>query len=123
AVLRPRALVPVLGALAVALGPVTGCCIPWQRLRPDPPAGLRLRVLTCNLHYRPPDREPLERLFAEADPDVAVFQEWPRSRRELVPGGAGGAAPPAAEPAPGRRLPTPQGTRGRPDSRDPTRAA
>src|SRR4051794_39207556 len=48
--LRRRALWAVVPALLVAAGPVAGYCVPWGRLGSDPPAGSRLRVLTCNMH-------------------------------------------------------------------------
>src|SRR5205085_10240343 len=62
AILRRRALWPVVAALAVAAGPVAGGNVPWGRLGPDPPAGPRLRVLTCNMHNAKADPGPLDRL-------------------------------------------------------------
>jgi vancomycin resistance protein VanJ len=82
--LRRRALWPVVPALLVAVGPVAGCGIPWGQLGPDPPAGPRLRVLTCNMHYAKADQGPLDRLIEEARPDVVVLQEWRDSARSDV---------------------------------------
>ncbi len=81
AVLRRRSLLPVLAALALALGPASGFCLPVSAPVADPPAGFRLRVLTCNLHYLDPDPDRLARLLSDERPDVAVFQE----RRSLRP--------------------------------------
>ena len=74
--LRRRALRPVVPALLVAAGPVAGFCVPWDRLGSDPPAGPRLRVLTCNMHYAKVDPAPLDRLVEETRPDVVAIQEW-----------------------------------------------
>jgi len=75
-VLRRRALWPVVPALVVVAGPVAGCCVPWGRLGADPPAGPRLRVLTCNMHSAKVDPDPLDRLIEAARPDVVALQEW-----------------------------------------------
>lgn len=82
--LRRRALLPTLVALVLALGPVSGFCIPWQRLHSAPPASLRVRVLTCNMHYRRPDPDNLDRLVTEARPDIVALQEWPGWKRSRV---------------------------------------
>src|SRR5205085_2784431 len=37
----------------------------------------RLRLLTCNMHYRDADPAALDRLLAEAHPDIVALQEWP----------------------------------------------
>jgi vancomycin resistance protein VanJ len=74
---RRRSLALLLLAVALVLGPVMGLCVPWQRLGPAP-AGTRLRLLTCNLHYEAGDPAALGRLLAEADPDIVALQEWPR---------------------------------------------
>src|SRR5262245_53625047 len=50
-VFRRRALWAVVPGLVIAVGPVGGFCVPWERLGSDPPAGPRVRVLTCNMHY------------------------------------------------------------------------
>jgi endonuclease/exonuclease/phosphatase (EEP) superfamily protein YafD len=81
---RRRALWPVVPALVVAVGPVAGCCVPWGRLGPDPPAGPRLRVLSCNMHYAKVDPAPLDRLVEQARPDVVAVQEWRDSVRSGV---------------------------------------
>jgi endonuclease/exonuclease/phosphatase (EEP) superfamily protein YafD len=80
AALRRRALVPVLLALAVVLGPLTGLCVPWQRLW-SAPDGTRLRLLTCNMHHQNTDPPALSRLIAEAKPDIVALQEWSRPKR------------------------------------------
>jgi endonuclease/exonuclease/phosphatase (EEP) superfamily protein YafD len=79
---RRRALVPGLLAVVLVLGPVTDFCVQWPT-RGDTPVGgsLRLRVLTCNMHYGNPDPARLNRLIDETDPDVIVLQEWLRPRQ------------------------------------------
>src|SRR5262245_33989987 len=69
-VFRRRALWPVVPALLVVAGPVTGFCVPWERLGSDPPAGPRLRVLTCNMHFAKVDQTPLDRLVGETQPEI-----------------------------------------------------
>ena len=81
---RRRALRPVIPALLLAVVPVSGCCVPWGRLGADPPAGPRLRVLTCNMHYAKVDQGPLERLIEGTRPDVVAIQEWRDSARSEV---------------------------------------
>jgi endonuclease/exonuclease/phosphatase (EEP) superfamily protein YafD len=83
-VLRRKALRSVVPALLVAAGPVAGCCVPWGQLGPDPPAGPRLRVLTCNMHYAKVDQGPLDRLVEGARPDVVALQEWRDSAKSDV---------------------------------------
>jgi endonuclease/exonuclease/phosphatase (EEP) superfamily protein YafD len=78
-VLRRRALWPGLLALVLMLGPVTGFCVSWPTGTPGD--GLRLRVLTCNMHYGNPDPARLNRLIDETDSDVIVLQEWRRPRQ------------------------------------------
>jgi vancomycin resistance protein VanJ len=87
--LRRRALLPAVPALLVAAGPVAGCCVPWGRLAADPPAGARLRVLTCNMHFGRTDPGPLDRLIGDARPDVVALQEWRDSARSDVLSGRG----------------------------------
>jgi endonuclease/exonuclease/phosphatase (EEP) superfamily protein YafD len=85
ALLRRRALPAVLAAGLVVAGPVMGLCIPWQPLFTRAPAGLRLRVLTCNLHYRRHlDAAPLEALVEQARPDVVALQEWDGSNHSAL---------------------------------------
>jgi endonuclease/exonuclease/phosphatase (EEP) superfamily protein YafD len=88
-VLRRRALWAVVPALVVAGGPVAGFSVPWGRLGSDPPAGPRLRVLSCNMHYAKVDPGPLDRLVEETRPDVVAIQEWRDSARSAVLLGAG----------------------------------
>jgi len=83
AALRRRSLGPLLLTALLVLGPVMGFCVPWQRLGPAP-QGTHLRLLTCNLHYREADPGALDRLLAEARPDVVALQEW-RGRRRPDP--------------------------------------
>lgn len=75
AVLRRRSLGPLLAAVVLAFGPVTGFCIPCALPR-GTPAGPRLRVLTYNAHHEGVDAAALERLLAETEPDVVAVQEW-----------------------------------------------
>lgn len=77
---RRRSLPLVLFALLFVLGPLMGFHVPWHGASPAAPTGWRVRVLTCNMHYKIPLKSSLERLLAEAAPDVVTIQELPRSK-------------------------------------------
>jgi vancomycin resistance protein VanJ len=79
---RRRALLAVVPALAAAAGPVMGFCVPWARLAGDG-NGLRVRILTCNLHHSHIDPKSLKRLVDSFNPDVVALQEW-RNPAQLV---------------------------------------
>jgi endonuclease/exonuclease/phosphatase (EEP) superfamily protein YafD len=81
---RRRALLPGLLAVVLILGPVSGFCVRWPAVSGTSAGGLRLRVLTCNMHYGNPDPERLNRLIEKTDPDVIVLQEWLRPRQLAV---------------------------------------
>lgn len=83
ALLRRRSLVPLLAAFVLAF-PVTGFRIPWRSPWSRAPDGTRLRLLTCNMHYRSPDPAAFDQLLAEAAPDVVAVQEWPGWQRSRV---------------------------------------
>jgi endonuclease/exonuclease/phosphatase (EEP) superfamily protein YafD len=91
AVLVPAALAVrrrSLGLLAATplliAGPVMGFCVPWRTLFTPPPDGPRLRVLTCNMHYRRLPPAPLDDLVAGQHPDVVALQEWHEANRSAV---------------------------------------
>jgi endonuclease/exonuclease/phosphatase (EEP) superfamily protein YafD len=74
---RRPLLVPLSLAGVVIAGPVMGLCIPWRPLLSPEPSGLRLRVLTCNLHYsKAMTPDGLEALVRESGADVVALQEW-----------------------------------------------
>jgi endonuclease/exonuclease/phosphatase (EEP) superfamily protein YafD len=50
---------------------------------------MRLRLLTCNMHYANPDPKKLQVLFADARPDVIALQEWPAANWSEVLAGPG----------------------------------
>ncbi len=79
---RRRSLVLLLLALLLILGPIMGFNIPWPIAAPASPRGMRLRVLTCNMHHQRPNAAALERLFAAMQPDVVAIQEL-RSRTAI----------------------------------------
>ena len=83
-VFRRRTLWPAVPGLMIAVGPIAGFCVPWERLGSDPPAGSRLRVLTCNMHFAKTDPHPLDQLVVEARPDVVGIQEWRDSAQSDV---------------------------------------
>jgi vancomycin resistance protein VanJ len=85
---RRRALWPVVPALLIAAGPIAGFCVPWERLGSDPPAGPRVRVLTCNMHFAKTAPRPLDQLVLEAGPDVVAIQEWRDSAQSEVLAGS-----------------------------------
>lgn len=74
---RRRSLALLLLILLLILGPIMGFNIPWPIVAPASPRGMRLRVLTCNMHNQRPQEEALQRLFAAAQPDVVAIQELP----------------------------------------------
>jgi vancomycin resistance protein VanJ len=76
AILRRRSLGPLLLAVVLTVGPVTGGCVPWDRLWSSSPQGPRLRVMTCNMHATKVDPAPLVQLLAESRPDIVALQEW-----------------------------------------------
>ncbi|HWG44494.1 MAG TPA: endonuclease/exonuclease/phosphatase family protein [Gemmataceae bacterium] len=75
AALRRRMLGVQLITLVLIAGPLMNFRISGQFLQ-SPPAGLPLRVMTCNLHYKKPDEASLKRLLAETRPDIIALQEW-----------------------------------------------
>jgi vancomycin resistance protein VanJ len=78
ATLWRRRSLPVLAmALLLLLGPLMGFNIPWRGDVPAGPPRLRMRVLTCNIHYKRPLKRSLQRLLDDADPDVVAVQELP----------------------------------------------
>jgi vancomycin resistance protein VanJ len=84
-----RALKSLAPALILTVGPVSGFCVPWEQLGADVPAGLRLRVLTCNMHHAKVPAGPLDRLIDETGPDVVAIQEWRDSARSKALAEAG----------------------------------
>jgi endonuclease/exonuclease/phosphatase (EEP) superfamily protein YafD len=61
----------------IVVGPIMGLCIPWSHWLGAAPAGPRLRVLTCNMHYKKHlDFELLDDLVRTVQPDVVALQEW-----------------------------------------------
>jgi endonuclease/exonuclease/phosphatase (EEP) superfamily protein YafD len=74
---RRRSLPIALLSAVVIAGPVMGLCIPWPSWPKTPPSSLRVRVLTCNIHYKHPHLPVVERLILTTKPDIVAFQEWP----------------------------------------------
>jgi endonuclease/exonuclease/phosphatase (EEP) superfamily protein YafD len=78
-VVRRRSLGPLLLAIVLTLGPVMGFSVPWDRLGRAQDGVVRLRVLTCNMHYGKLDPAPLGQLVTDIRPDVVALQEWKAS--------------------------------------------
>lgn len=72
---RRRSLFVVLFTLLLVLGPFMGFQFPWRAALSGTPEGMRLRVLTCNMHGQKPLRPALQELLDEAGPDVVAVQE------------------------------------------------
>ena len=89
ALLRRWALIPLALTLPLILGPVMGYCVPWSSLFGQAPEGPTFRVLTCNMHYRDRDSFALDRVLAEARPDIVALQEWPEPNHSAVLAGKG----------------------------------
>ena len=73
---RRRSLRVAVPALALAVGPVMGLCVPWRPLSQAPAPALTLRILSCNLHYGKSNSTAFAALLAAAQPDVVALQEW-----------------------------------------------
>lgn len=72
AVARCRMLWPLAAAAVVALGPVMGFCLAWNRLAGTSDSSIR--VLTCNLKGHCSDNAALNKLIVETDPDIVALQ-------------------------------------------------
>jgi endonuclease/exonuclease/phosphatase family metal-dependent hydrolase len=66
--------VPVF-ALAVAIFPMMGLCLPWRSAFEPRFRGPSVRVLTCNSDNRDLDRQRFAALVREARPDIVVMQD------------------------------------------------
>jgi len=64
-----------LGTL-IAVFPVMGFCIPWNRLIQQNKSARSIRVLTCNVHHYALDPTRLADVIASVHPDIVVLQEW-----------------------------------------------
>jgi endonuclease/exonuclease/phosphatase (EEP) superfamily protein YafD len=61
-----------------------GLCLPWRPLFIGEATGPRIRVLTCNVHYRQIDPFALRRVIAESRPDVVALQYWEDRYRSFL---------------------------------------
>ncbi|MGE5610219.1 MAG: endonuclease/exonuclease/phosphatase family protein [Bacillota bacterium] len=72
----------VLGlGMVIVLGPVMGFRVPWRRVLLNDGGGLRVRMLTCNIHRHWLKGPELGRLIDGSKVDVVALQEW-SSRHE-----------------------------------------
>jgi vancomycin resistance protein VanJ len=78
---RRRSLGILLLALLLLLGPVMGFA--WHVGPSASPQGMRVRVLTCNMHYGKPDVGAWLRMLAEIRPDLVAVQELPGNEPDL----------------------------------------
>ena len=70
----------------VALVPVAGFNIPWDRVTEPKPKGMPFRVVTLNMHYAKGHANEVERLIDSTWPDVIAIQEWSGARKiQLTP--------------------------------------
>ena len=75
ALTRRRSLGPLVLALIIA-GAATDFALPVRTLSRSP-EGLRVRLLTCNMHYTENlDPAALNQLLDETRPDLVLLQEW-----------------------------------------------
>lgn len=82
---RRRSLIVLALSAAIIAGPLMGLCVPWGQLFSTSSEGFRLRVLTCNMHYRKNlNSLPLDDLVAGTSPDVVALQEWPEDNASAV---------------------------------------
>jgi vancomycin resistance protein VanJ len=91
AAVRPRMLVALAGAAALAVGPVMGFNVPWRRLATI--AGPRrpgLLIMTLNVECAEMrHRGRLGALIARTRPDVVAMQEFSGPTDDLFPPGQG----------------------------------
>jgi vancomycin resistance protein VanJ len=78
---RRRGLLIPLGLTALVIaGPIMGLCLPWRLLLFPTPSGMRMRVLTCNLHGSASVIPgALEAFVLESAVDVVALQECPNA--------------------------------------------
>lgn len=76
ALLRWRLLGVLLVALVLVAGPLMGFCLPWRTFLAADAGGVRVRVMTCNIHFEQLDAAALARLIAETKPDIVALQYW-----------------------------------------------
>jgi endonuclease/exonuclease/phosphatase family metal-dependent hydrolase len=83
AVVNRRTLVPLFAGLVLCVFPLMGFCIPWRSWIPSGTEnGLRIRILSCNVHYANVHPDRLFDLIASERPDIVALQEW-SSRHDL----------------------------------------
>jgi endonuclease/exonuclease/phosphatase (EEP) superfamily protein YafD len=83
ALLRRRLLWVLALAGFLAVGPIMGLCVPWERFALPP--GPSIRVLTCNVKGHSRDNAALDALIRDANPDIVALQgcwgevrvDWP----------------------------------------------
>jgi vancomycin resistance protein VanJ len=72
-----RITTPLVLAVLLVAGPVTGLCLPlFAASSGSQPQHLRIRVLSCNTGGGGLNPGALERLIVETWPDVVALQEW-----------------------------------------------
>jgi endonuclease/exonuclease/phosphatase (EEP) superfamily protein YafD len=76
--LGPRRVLPPLAVgLALAVGPVMGFCLPWRSwLGAGSESHMRIRILSCNVHYANLHPDALFDLIAAERPQIVALQEW-----------------------------------------------
>jgi endonuclease/exonuclease/phosphatase (EEP) superfamily protein YafD len=84
AVWRRRLLILILAIMLLALGPVTGFCLPWCRWQPAEPSTFHMRVLTCNVHRGELKPDDLGHYIAQTMPDVIALQDWTSKNEKAV---------------------------------------
>jgi vancomycin resistance protein VanJ len=84
--LRRKSLVVVLLLAAITvLIPIMGLTVPYHQAVSVNSGGVRIRVLTCNIHWREFDPLALTRVIAAENPDVVALQEWSPNYDFLFP--------------------------------------
>jgi vancomycin resistance protein VanJ len=82
--IRRKSLWPLAFGLGIVIGPLMGFCVPWRPLIAQVPSGLRIRVLTCNVHYNQLDAAGLSLLITQTDPDIVALQGWMEKHKPIV---------------------------------------
>jgi vancomycin resistance protein VanJ len=75
-------VLPLVTGLFV-LGPLMDLHVPWRQIRLHEPAGMKLEVLTCNVHRTELDRDALDSYVRQTNPQVVLLQDY--SDRDALP--------------------------------------
>jgi vancomycin resistance protein VanJ len=73
---RKSLLVVLLLTAIIVMIPIMGLTVPYRQALSASRGRVRIRVLTCNIHWRELDPLALARLITTENPDVVALQDW-----------------------------------------------